>query len=915
MDPRRWQRIQELFHEAVALPIAERDRFIRERCIDDTVIQDELRALIASHSSVGALMSQPVDRASGDFLLREVGFTDSAGSTDPWIGRSFGPYVVEAMLGRGGMGVVYRATRVAGELSQTVAIKVIAPHLRSSPAVNQFLQERHTLALLNHRHIARLLDGGIVGGVPYAVMDYVEGRRLDAVCDDSTTAIETKLQLMLQLCSAVDYVHRNLILHRDLKPSNVMVNTEGVVKLLDFGTIKHLSVAASDSLMTQAGMRPVTLRYASPEYIEGYAITTAADIYSLGMILYRLVAGHLPSGMDDLSIGQYLRRLRSLEPESPSGGLNAPRHFKDDLDAIVRKAIRYEPQQRYLSVAALADDLQNLLHDRSVAARRGGARYSAGKFYRRHRNAVIGVGILVLASGLGVWAVARESEVLGEETRRAEAGVEEERKLAHLLLFDYFEQLKRIPGSTAAQRRAVAEALTYLDSIPASNERPLLARDRVDGYTKLGNLLGNPYEENIGDGAGAITTLEKAITLAQRLLASAPDDLNALQSLAAAEQSLGRVYFGGGDPRQAVRYLQPAAQTSRRIASLPQVDSATLAQAASVVDSLGDVYAQEGAVSLQDPERGIAAYLQALAIDQAGLSRDPACARCRRGVALEYWKLGMPTEALDAEQAARYYQAGLETLAEFAPEDQATPRVRRIDTVIRQRLGIALLAQGSASAALTMLREVHARFKAAVDADPVDARARFDLAALDASLADGYDQLSRYAEASAINHEYLDCMQFLVAQDPGNKTWEWRRADALLRYGRGQSRLGHPEQGDRQIHEALSRLVALAKPASAENGLLNLAATSLLTMHGDAVQALTFAQRAVATERPPSVNSILTLADAQRAAGRQIEAGESARQALELLAVHPRSIRNSADTARARRLLHAAVQARSRKTL
>jgi tetratricopeptide (TPR) repeat protein len=683
-----------------------------------------------------------------------------------------------------------------------------------------------------------------------------------------------------------------------------------LVKLLDFGTIKQLG-AVRDSLMTQVGMRSVTVRYASPEYIEGKPTTTAADVYSLGMILYRLIAGRLPRGLDAMPTGQYLQHLRSVEFESPSSDLAAPRHFKGDLDAIVGKAIRYEPQQRYRSVAEFAADLRNLRNNRSVAARRGGARYRAGKFYRRHRGAVIGVGTLVLAAIIGVWAVARESRVVESETRRAEAGVEQERRLAHLLLFDYFEQLKRIPGSTDAQRRAVAKALTYLDNLPVTISRPALARDRVDGYTKMGNLLGNPYEENIGDGAAAVTALKKAIALAQELLAAAPNDLQNLESLAAAEQSLGRVYFGTGDPRSAVGYLLPAAQTSIRISAIPGVDSATLAQAASVVDSLGDVYTQEGVVTLQEPEKGIAAYRQALAIDQAGLTRDPACARCRRGVALEYWKIGMPTEMLDGDEAAKYYQQGLATLAQFASEDQATPRVRRIDTVIRQRLGIELLAESRPVAALEMLRKVRERFKAAVDEDPVDARARFDLAALDASLADGYEQEAQFGEALAIDQEYLECMQFLLTQDPGNKTWAWHHADALLRYGRTLSRLGHPEKGDRQAREALSLLVELAKPESADSGLLSLAATSLLSMQGDAKMAMTFAQRAVAAEEPPSVDDILTLAGAQHAAGRDGDARESARRALDLLTVHPRSLGNAAKSARATRLLHDPTDTRS----
>jgi eukaryotic-like serine/threonine-protein kinase len=886
-DP-RFYRIEELFHRARELPLPGRQEQVLAWCEGDAVLCADVEALLESDSVIERLMASEPPVGSGG-LLREAPAAADADAADPWIGRQVGVFVLERVLGRGGMGVVYLARRKDG-LSQTVAVKVIARHLRGSPAVNQFLAERHVLGALEHKHIARLIDGGWEEGTPYVVMEYAAGRRLDEVCDEPTTSVATKIDLMLQLCEAVSYVHRQLILHRDLKPGNVMV-ADGQVKLLDFGTLKRLDVEAADSLMTRAGMRSVTLRYASPEYLAGRPVSTATDVYSLGVILYRVLSGRMPAPDGDGP---------ATEPLASSTAKAA--RLSDDLDAIVAKAMRPEPDWRYTSVDALAQDLRNALADQPVMAREGGVRYRAGKFLRRHRAVLAGTAAVGFALLVGLLAVAHEGRVALAETARAQAGMEDERQLAHLLLFDYFEQLKSIPGSTDAQRQAVTQALAYLDDLVRGASSSVLMLDRLDAYTKMGNLLGNPYEENIGDSNGAIKTLEKAVALSQQLLAMNPTDLHSLQSSSAAEQSLGRVYFGAGDPQHAVLYLKPAADVSRRIANLSGSDAATIAQAASVVDSLGDVYGQEGAVTLDDPGAAITTYTAAQSIDALGLERDASCARCRRGVALEYWKIGMLTEATDQDRAADLYNEGLGTLAAFSPADQASARVLRIDTVLRQRLGSVLLSAGRAQDGIGMLRDVHERFRSAVIADPKDARARFDLAALDASLADGYDQLGRHAEAMAINREYLDTMTLLVTEDAGNASWRFHRGEALVRFGLAQVAAGDAESGQKSIDEGLNVVVQAARGTESDTNILSVAANSLHDTHRDPALALSFAQRAALTEKHPVPGLQIMLARAERDAGHAEEARSTAKEALELLATNPHGLGNAEQTRTARQL-------------
>ncbi len=916
----RWQRFEELFHQASELPPEQRVERLQVWCGTDSAMLAELLVLLESDSSVNTLMAAALPVNPDDFLARDT-------AEDPWIGRVLGAFCLERLLGRGGMGVVYLGKRLTKELSQKVAVKLMARHLQSTPAQTHFLLERDALAQLEHRNIARLLDGGVTEEeLPYVVMEYVEGRRLDTVCDDPAISVEQVLRLMLQLCDAVSYVHRNLILHRDLKPGNVIVTDDGgVVKLLDFGTLKMLGAASvANSAMTQAGMRPVTMRYASPEHIRGDAVSTASDVYSLGMILYRLIAGHLPEGKEGLSIGQYLEHLKTDRIAPPSGSLRGASGSADagskivgkkmdpamakDLDVIVLKAIRYEPEERYAGADALAADLWNVLESKPVSARTATSRYRVERFYRRNKVPVLGTVAALLVLIVGLVAMTRQAKIARAEQRRAEAGVEDERKLAHLLLFDYFEQLKQIPGSTDAQRKAVSQALAYLDGLSPAARNSNLKLDSVQAYTEMGALLGSPYEENLGDVPGAIRTLEKAVSLSQPMLASHPKKLEYLQSAAAAELALGRVYFGSGDPQHAVVYLKPAAETSRRIAATPGVDSAVLAEAASVVDGLGDVYGQEDAVSLNDPAKAIQRYQQAQAIDLAGLKLDPHCDRCRRGIALEYWKLGMLTEGQDQNRAADLYNAALATLTAFTPAEQATSRVLRIDTVIRQQLGTIYLHTGRTVEGLHLLQMVRQRFQSSISADPVDARARFDLAALDSSLADGDDDLRRYKAESDADLEFLENMNVLVHLDPKSVGWQFHRAEALLRYGKLQLQLGQRSEGERTSKEGLALIIPLAQQPTAEANILGVASDYLVSLHPgpkrDAPMAVDFAQRAIAASPRPSAGQYLTLAEAQRFAGQTEQSKGSAEAALAILVANPKSIGNAAQLAHANRLIH-----------
>ena len=921
----RWRRTEELFHQAMDLAPSERLAKLAEWCGADTALRDSVLALLEADGCVEELISAHPLSDSEDFLLKRPG-SDSTGAPnearfteeteeDVWVGRVLGAFRLQRLLGRGGMGVVYLGERVSGGFRQQVAVKLVGRHLRSSPAVAQFLMERETLAGLEHAHIARLLDGGVTGeGFPYVVMEYVEGRRLDEAADDPSTTIEQIIRWMLQLCDAVTYVHRNLILHRDLKPGNVMVTSGGAVKLLDFGTLKRIGPAGdTDSEMTRAGIRPVTVRYASPEHIQGGAVSTAADVYSLGMILYRLIAGRLPEDLDDLPIGQYLEHLKAERFRPPSqvaaqaaGGRVLEESMASDLDAIVGKALRHDAGDRYPTAGALATDLWNVLLHRPVTAREGGLRYRAVKFYRRYRWPILvsAVAAVVLVAGLS--AMAWQGHLARLEQLRAEKGVEDERKLAHMLLFDYFEQLSLIPGSIDAQRRAVIQAMSYLDGLariaPGSN----LEMETITGYTDMGNLLGNPYKQNLGKVPEAIESLSKALTVAEARVQRKPNDLDSLKALLVAQYSLGETYLGNGNAVRAEQIMLRAADVSATIAHNPHADGEMLLEASSALDILGDVYDPGRGFTTADMNKAMRNYL--LSSDYEDMCRkvDPGNESCQSGVVVGEYKFGSLVEDSDPELAASHYRKGLDVVSHFSAELMKTTRSHRLKNYMLCRLGLMQIRTGHMDEGQALAHQAQDGFREAIAKAELDNRARFDMVAFETDLAGEYDRFGKEQDASETAREVLGILSVLLQRSPNNTRWKMIEAEDWMTFGRVETKLGHRKAGQEASKKGLEEAVSLAKEKDASPEALDIAADGLLELHmqsHDAELALSFAQRAAGTYARPTAAQLLTLAKAQHAAGYTKDANKNAQLVLAALAGPVKSPVIAEEIAGARRVL------------
>ena len=490
----------EVFADALDVPAEERTAFVDAACAGDRELNRRVRSLLAADEEATGFMDGRAD------VPAELA-----------AGQRIAAYRIVEPIGEGGMGMVYRAERADGAFEQDVAVKLLRVGLASKEAAARFEHERRLLARLEHPHVVRLLDGGVVGdgalsGRPFLVMELVRGVPLTDYADRHRLGVDARLRLFVDVCDAVAHAHRRLVVHRDLKPSNVLVAEgdagDAQVKLLDFGIAKALAGEADDHALTRTGTPLLTPAYAAPEQISGDPITTATDVYALGVVLYELLAGRRPYEVGTGSIAEVARAVLTADPVRPSTAAGTPsapspgadgqatgvadrrgtdlpalrRELRGDLDAICLKALRKEPDRRYASAAELAADLRRHLRGEPVEAHRGSFGYRARKFVRRNRAASAAALVatlgLVLGAGLALWQ-AREAE---READRAKAA------LAYLGgMFDHVDPAMARDSTVVANARALlTPALAGLGQLDAE---PLVKADVLDGLGRLTQSL------------------------------------------------------------------------------------------------------------------------------------------------------------------------------------------------------------------------------------------------------------------------------------------------------------------------------------------------------------------------------------------------------------------------------------------
>ena len=737
MNPERWQRLEELFHAMRDLPPEARAASLSAACGDDRELREEVERLLQSDAHASLFVSRAA-----------AGVEQAAAAAMMPAGSHISVYRIVRELGRGGMGTVYLGERADAQFEMRVAIKLIKRGMDTDAVLQRFRHERQILASLEHPNIARLLDGGTTAdGLPYFVMEYVDGQPIDEYCRTHQLPLEQRLRLFRQVCAAVSYAHRHLVVHRDIKPSNILVTSDGAPKLLDFGIAKLLDTGEeATSLATAFGTHAMTPQYASPEQLRGDRVTTVSDVYALGVLLYELLAGERPYDLTGKSSDEVEQIVTATDTVKPStvvarrGDQLMARRLSGDLDAIVTTAMRKDPAERYGSVALFDDDVRRHLDRLPVVARGDSWTYRTARFVRRRKLGVAAAAAILITLVGGVIATSWQARVARAERARAERRFNDVHRLSTSFLFEFHDAIATLPGSTPARLLVVSKALEYLDSLAAeATGDPELQRELAAAYDRVGDVQGNPAAANLGDIDGAIKSYEKATAIRRTLAVDTPDSLQARVDMATSTMRMGFAYFARGAVQDAVGKFREALATREEAfaAGIPSRSAAraalaeTTARLCTTLVAVGDVpgaiancrrnltlteellrerpydrairimYAANvtglgNALRLnRQPEEAASRLEEAIGQHQNLLSQNPLDAESRRRLAVSYTYLAnVHIERKEPDKAAQAYERAITELDALAAADPANARIRtELSYMLNQRVRI-LMATG-----------------------------------------------------------------------------------------------------------------------------------------------------------------------------------------------------------------------------
>lgn len=805
----RWRRVQAVLDAALAQPADAREAAIAAACRDDIGLRDEALALLR-HADV--LPERVPDAALAGWL------DDDA--TDPrhWIGRELGAFVLEECIGRGGSSLVFRARR-RDEFAQRVAIKLL--HGIGAPA-RRFLRERDVLADLRHPNIARLYDAGTTPeGMPYLVLEYIEGQRWDLALAARRPSLRQRLGDVAQVCDAVAYAHQHLCVHRDIKPANLMIDADGTPRLLDFGVAKLLDAGAdADNELTRDLGTPLTPAYAAPEQIRGEAATTATDIYALGVLLYETLTGLNPFQRAGASTGDVLRAVAEGEVPRPSICLAQrlaadsneadgtvpppirPAALRGDLDNIVASAMAKDAAQRYASARHLGDDLRAWLDGRPVLARAPTWRYLAGKFARRHRTGVALAALaLIVLIGAAVWQAreAQRARDLAEERLVAMRG------FVTTVLFDYHEGIQRLEGSLPLQQRMVQDALRYLETLRRdAGDDATLWMDLAAGYLKIGDLQGNPYVANLGDFSGAKASYALSAQALERAVARASE--TGATRWTAARLSARRAHLLHQETQ-----LEAAAQSYREAiagydALVDETDLDLLLEHATTLDFYGDLLGRDGATSLSDRAGAQAAYARALALRESALQEHPDDPQLQLALYNSRMREGelllTENDPVAAEAVMQRALMTISALRQAAPDDGY--RKRELSYTYT-RLVAVQDAQGKLDASIESALHAYTLMRQLLERDPGNEAMRQGLTSTAGWAARQLGLAGRHAEAAPIVAQQIEVAKQRLESAPENPEQRFSLVLAYRRLGLVKSGLGEFPQA-LAAHEEAERL-------------------------------------------------------------------------------------------------------------
>jgi serine/threonine protein kinase len=800
MTPERWQQIKDLLATALEISPAERAAYLDENCRGDEPLRREVESLLQREAELSSrfLDHEDLGHVAAAVLTEEV---------NPWIGRRLGAYQIVEQIGAGGMGEVYRAFRADDQYRMEVALKVVRTGQDSASVITRFKNERQILASLEHPNIARLLDGGTTDeGVPYLVMELVDGVPIDQYCDVHKLNITSRLQLFRQVCAAVQHAHQHLVIHRDIKPSNILVTEDGSPKLLDFGIAKIFDSVGS---VEATVLRPMTPEYASPEQIRGEAITTASDTYSLGVVLYQLLTGHSPYRSDVSTPAKLADAITHDEPVRPSISVQSTatissagssrelnpetvsstrevspdrlrQRLRGDLDFILLKALRKESARRYVSVDQFSEDVRNHLEALPVTARKGTWSYLAGKFVRRHRTGVAAAALIVVMLVAGIVVILREARIAEANRQRAERRFNDVHKLADSLMFEVHDSIRELPGATQARKLIMERAQQYLDSLTQDSQSdPVLLRDLAAAYVRLAGVQGDALDANLGNSAQALQNDRRAVELLKTCVSLQPSNPANLGALASGYHILSAELSHVGDKNGSKDSAQKSLQIIEPLArSYPQNQEVQYGLGAAY-EQIAGLFAEEN-----DLGRAIDFYEKSLEVYQRLGTAYPANPRYQTEISFAHKHLGSVLAVQSQLQPALdHYRAALAIDEANLNLDPGNAQTRYNITYTYSDTGWVLKQKGDFDAALDYYGKALQIREALAAADPEDTRARRGIAKTCTYMGDIFLAKGKIDQCLASFRRGLDIREALFKKDPANQSLRLDVADSEARIG------------------------------------------------------------------------------------------------------------------------------------
>jgi eukaryotic-like serine/threonine-protein kinase len=892
----RWSEVRRIYEHAIELAESERMAFIEGQCKGNTDLRAEVESLLQARERAADFLDRPV------VDLKPSG--DSEQVARARVDQLIGPYRLDAVIGQGGMGEVYRAVRADGEFERQVAIKLVRGGLDTRTVLDRFRQEKQILAALQHPHIAQLLDAGATeDGLPYLVIEYVDGIPIDAHCETNNIDLRSRLSIFLDVCDTVQFAHQRLVVHRDLKPANILVSTGGAVKLLDFGIAKVLD--SSDRAESTHTMM-MTPAYASPEQIRGEAVTTISDVFSLGVLLYKLLAGTSPYSKDTSHAHSLAVEICEREPPSfaaalANGDQKSPRLIPRDLELITRKALRKLPSERYGSVDEFARDIRNFLGGLPVMAAKGSTLYRLRKFVGRNRVSVAAaVGALVLGT-YGIWEIVQQRQI-------AERRFNDVRQLANTIVFDVHDAIADLPGSTPARKVIVQRALEYLARLEQEGATNLeLRREMAAAYEKIANVQGAPHSPNVGELEGAANSYRKALELREAIAASNPNAIEDQLALAKNRRIyanflvMARNDISGGES-QARAALAIGTQLAARFPS----DTRVRMELFDDQQFLGDILSDRHATAPAKLREATALFEQAERNLKLLIKSSPTDDLLKHKSVVIAWSFAdLSRKAGDRQKAVAILERGRATLLELQKRS-ASPKIRSNLATLDATIGEIQLVDGNPRAAAEAFQRSGQMRSTLLAADPANVNLQIGAVASRASLAIATAMRGEWAESATAFVESAD--EFLsLAQTTGSNDYRQRAALSDVWSGIALEKIGEYAAAKKHLRRALaaydSTLAVTADYSDAiiaksmtvtRLGQLALSQKDVATAKKQFAVAIELLAR-VTTDAASSVDIDLALAEAHSGAGdANVIAGDfvAARQSYAESISHWRKLTN-----------------------